>query len=203
MPALRPCPCIAAHGWRLIPPAITVPFPYSFTATVTGGPSGEMTVEMSDRVGPKPPGDIVHQFAPGYFGVLTGYTFATEAPIGLYTLGHPDSPVKELHVSGLLETWWYPRPMFVVFRRPGEGQVIHFRSGDPLCHAVPVVCGGLDIRQVDKQEEVDFSVAKQNYEEERRARVDLTWTSVEGESFSRLYKEKSRQSRREFRRTDR
>jgi len=190
-------PWLDAESYGMI-----VPFPYNLTLTIRGLGGGKVEFDVSDRVGTMPEGELVREFAEGYVSIVSGYTFLTDPPIGLYTIGLAGSPGAALHVHGLLETWWYPRPLFAVYRVPQEGEELRFAPGDALCVALPVVCEAAEIVKLDAEDAADLVRAEKQYEQERRTRIDLMWTSAEGDGFSRLYKEKARVHRVRRRRSD-
>ncbi|MGH2537594.1 MAG: DUF6065 family protein [Candidatus Promineifilaceae bacterium] len=75
---------------------------------------------------------VVDQFAPGHFGIGVGLTLQTAAGVqALFTAVPEPLPGLEA-VTGLIETDWYPRQLFLVFRVPQEGSQVRLERGAPL-----------------------------------------------------------------------
>src|SRR5260370_19126840 len=120
-------------------------FPYQVLLTVTGAADGLADVQMVPEQAPSLVQMPATPFARGYFGLATGYRIATDPGIGVYTNILPDGySAKPGLVPGLVETWWYPFPLFLVFHAPDPGATLSFAFGDPLCGLRPVVCEPVD-----------------------------------------------------------
>jgi hypothetical protein len=127
------------------------------------------------------------------------YRFRTEAPYGLYIgavpHAHADAPPLPL-VCGFIESWWYPRPLFLVFVAPRDGEEFTLSYGRPLCHVLVVKAGSETLRHMDEAEIADEVRREQAYQAYLEAHPHLRWRSADGAGFSRLYKRFSARARR-------
>lgn len=139
--------------------------------------------------------EIVSRFAAGYVGLATGYRIRTPSRVGLLIEPHPASGERWGVVRALVETWWYPRPMFLVLRAPPPGDSISVSFGDPLCLLIPVLCETLHARAMDEAEAARIGEEDRAYIRRQRD-PSLQWTSAEGTSFSRAYRVESAARRR-------
>lgn len=207
-PLIRAKPTISEHEQRLKraprPPAVPshcrpwidansygliLLFPYMASVSVEGREGDVPIVEIDS--GPKRLRyrDIISNFSRTHFGLATQYCLLTEPGIGLFISRVPDGyPSPAEPVRGLIETWWYPKPLFLVFEAPLPSQRITFRYGDPLCTLMPVLCETATTREMTPAEAEQFRINRQQYEEYLAHHPDLRWTSAEGEGFSRQYK---------------
>jgi len=108
-------------------------FPYEASLIVRGRLGKSPLVRVRWTSGrPRHP-QIVSLFSRTHFGLATQYSIRTEAGIGLFI----SPPTGQAHgrgiVQGLVETWWYPKPLFLVFQVPEPGASVEFRYGEPLC----------------------------------------------------------------------
>lgn len=146
-----------------------------------------------------PPSLYVGRFAPRHFSIQPQYIFRTAPGIGLYVTGLPDGYVSPLPqpavVRGVLETDWYSPPPFFVFKieRMYSNAVYILNTGDPICMVVPVVLNPVVSKMSTSQEALQTLNANE-YNSERANRDDIMWRSVDGQFFSHIYKEKSRES---------
>lgn len=191
-------PAIAAHCKPWIDAesyGLVVPYPYDVSLRILGLQDGNVKIVVNDGLSltgeQEPP--PVSAFAPGHWSIKAGYRFLTDRPIGLLTRRHRDQ--RAVAVEGIIETWWYSRPPFIVFQNPGFGECFSFHKGDPLCLLLPVIAdtwtiGKMPLLQVQNQER-----KAERYTDESQARDDILWESDRGQWFSRLYKEVSRKMR--------
>jgi hypothetical protein len=76
-------------------------------------------------------------FAPDYFGVVSMLDIQVPDGMALHISPHPRyftdiTGTVPCAVPGLIQTDWWPRIFFLVFRAPKEGQEIIFRHADPI-----------------------------------------------------------------------
>ncbi|WP_413596321.1 hypothetical protein [Citrobacter youngae] len=76
-------------------------------------------------------------FAPGYFGLSPLLDIQVPEGMGLFILPHArclldTSGTAPIAIPGLVETSWWPRPFFLVFKAPLERNFISFDYGDPI-----------------------------------------------------------------------
>lgn len=135
-------------------------------------------------------------FADGYFGLATGYAFRTPPGIGLLVTALPmNQSGPQQIVPGLVETDWYPKPLFVVLEAPALDGSLRFSWGDPIAWLIPVPTKELRIAEADGDARVRFIRERNAYDQFLRAHGELRWTSAEGHGFSRQYRVCSRTSR--------
>jgi hypothetical protein len=118
-------------------PGWTLSYGYLTPITIAGGEDGRIAVEnlaqLAQETGqPR----IVDQFAPGHFGLGSGYTLWT--PPGYVSLILPaaEAPGNLELVTGVIESEWYPLQLFLVFRLPAAGAQISLDYGMPLARVV-------------------------------------------------------------------
>jgi hypothetical protein len=82
-------------------------------------------------------------FASGYFGITS--MLDIEVPEGMGLLIQPHSRfftdasgTVPCAVPGLIESDWWPRIFFIVFKAPAQGQQVIFRHGDPIAQILAV-----------------------------------------------------------------
>lgn len=140
---------------------------------------------------------IVAQFAEGHLGIGTGYTLQT--PPGFVSLilpaVHPPEGLEAL--TAVVETDWYPRQLFLVFRLPAEGQTIALDHGAELARVVVIP------RQA-AWEAVPLTEAELTAVQEREATylaeektTPTSWTAATGDTFTHLYKNWARRKSEE------
>ena len=164
-------------------------FPFPLTLSIIGRETGFAEVEIRPAEKEAEFPGIVGLFAAQHFGLATDYYFKTEPGVGLYVNALPDEwrPKGQL-VRGLLETWWYPKHLFLVFKTPAPGEVITFEYGDPLAVLIPVLCEPIHLEEFSPQEEDERRVAYKDYQEYANQHPEVCWTSAEGREFARTYK---------------
>ena len=178
----------AAHGYVLR-------YPYQSAIAVQGRAGKLPAVESEPGLATRRT-LVVTSFAPRHFSLLTGYRLRTPQGIGILTTPAPDSDPTTRLVEGLLETWWYPRPLFLVFENPLPGQTITFAPDQVLSVLRPVLCESLEAKEMSSSEEEELLSADAEYLERQHQNPDLAWTSVEGFGFSHLYRVVSKSNRR-------
>ncbi len=140
----------------------------------------------------------VSSFARGYFGLATGYTFRTPPGIALLVTSLPLGVRRRdgLHpVPGVIETDWYPKPLFIVFETP-TSKPLRFTWGEPVAWLVPVPAERHVVQELDERGRAQLAGERDDYDQYLREHGELRWTSVEGHGFSRQYRLFSRRARR-------
>lgn len=165
-------------------------YPYEAPLHVRGAADGrpEFTYERHGTAA-REGGPVVSAFASSHFSIRAGYRFRTVPPFSLMTASPPAaSRLGPRVVSGIVETWWYPRPLFVVFENPEQDEEFVITLGDPICALVPIVLERLEVREMTMEEERRCLDHDERYKEQSAELEGLSWTSLEGVGFSRRYK---------------
>lgn len=194
---LDPPPAQPAHckpwldGHRV---RVLVRFPFDASVVVRGHPNRPVDFSITSGGGDVRPehAAIVSTFSTTHFGVATEYTIRTESGVGLLILPPPSDGAPQ-PVCGLVESWWYPKPLFVVFKAPGPGAVVTFRQGQPMCTLAPVLCDPPSIEAMTAEEAEATRAECERYERFSADHPELRWTSAEGQKFSSRYKVLSKQ----------
>lgn len=146
LPAAAPGSPDLVPGWQIWdsgePFGWTLFYGYLTTIAVTADDAGGLIVEnAAELVRETGQPRVLDQFAPGHFGLACGYILRT--PSGLRSLILPAAnPHPGLQiVTGLVETDWYPRQLFLVFQMPERGRRITLARGDELARVVLVAQG--------------------------------------------------------------
>lgn len=184
-------PWLDAGSYGLL---LTFPFRTRLTVTDTGGhpPDIQMWPRSSERIYAR----VAYSFAQGHFGLSSGYWLKTDPGIGTFTNNLPYGyESKATLVPGLVETWRFPKNIFIVFKCPENGGSITFEYGDPLCVLMPVVCEPVTGEPMSEGDIAEFVGERERWREHLAAHPELAWTSSEGESFTHLYKVMGRRSR--------
>lgn len=166
-----------------------VTFPFPLTLQVKGEPGVPPTFEISPPEKEQEYPGVFSLFAAKHFGIATDYRLKTEEGIGIYVDSLPDSyPARGQLIRGLIETWWYPRSLFLVFKQPEPGEIITFKYGDPMAVLIPVLCEQLAVEEFTPEEEKEATKKYNNYLDYSKEHPELVWTSAEGHEFSGTYK---------------
>jgi hypothetical protein len=138
---------------------------------------------------------VVDRFSDRHFGLGSGYTLIT--PPGFQTLLLPteQSPGSLRAMTGLIESDWYPRQLFLVFDMPTAGQIIRLDHGDALARAVVVPAASeLQAEPASARDIETIKAAEARYlADEESGR--WSWTAASGDQFTHVYKEWSKQHR--------
>jgi hypothetical protein len=122
----------SALGW-------TLSYGYLTSVSISGrGDGGIIVRNLAQLVRETGQERIIDQFAVGYFGLGSGYSLITPAGLVTLIIAHPHSPAGLGIVTGLIETDWYPRQLFVVCNVPGPGVQIDLEFAAPLAHILAV-----------------------------------------------------------------
>jgi uncharacterized protein DUF6065 len=172
----------ARHGFLLR-------YPYEAPLRVSGADDGRPDFLYEEHgTSARAGGPAISAFAPSHFSMRAGYRFRTPAPYSLLTARLPTASDGPHVVPGVVETWWYPRPLFVVFENPKPGEQYVLSAGDPICALVPVILEPLAAREMTA-DEVQVVVAEdERYKRESAVISGMSWTSLEGAGFSHRYK---------------
>lgn len=109
------------------------------TATVTNtGDQLQFVGEVHNEKISSTPSSPFSPFSPGYYSLATfidlaappGYVLSVKTHPRFYLDRDEDFPCA---VPGVVETEWWPRHLFVVFKAPPVGKTHIFRSGEPYC----------------------------------------------------------------------
>lgn len=170
-------------------------YPYHASVSITGTDDGSRAVRQKPEASRLVYGSIIGHFSRGHFGLGTMYSIQTDPGIGVYINAPPWGYANgAVLVPGIIETWWYPDTLFIVFREPAPGVTVSFAYGDPLCILMPVICDDLVAKPMTEQEYEERLREKSRYDAYRDEHPKLQWTSAEGEQFSRRYKLFSKQN---------
>lgn len=118
-------------------PGWTLSYGYLTPITIKGSGDGRIEVEnlaqLAQETGePR----IVDQFAPGHFGLGSGYTLWTPPDYVSLILPPAEAPGNLDVVTGVIESEWYPLQLFLVFRVPPAGLAINLDYGMALARVV-------------------------------------------------------------------
>lgn len=164
-------------------------YPYEATLRVRAASDGAIAFSYDSHGTAASAGVAVSTFAASHFSMRAGYRFRTPRPFSLMTLPLPDAPsIRPRVVTGIVETWWYPRPLFIVFENPTPGEELVLSYGEPVCALVPVVLGHVEAREMTSEEAACCSDEDERYRQESDAMAGMSWASLEGVGFSRRYK---------------
>jgi hypothetical protein len=193
---LRPPPALPQHckPWLAAQSLqVLVRYPYEVSFAVTGTPKGYPCGTFLDSVGQPLREFELISLSTSYFTINTEYRVVTPAGFGIYVTATPDAPAAA--IPGLIESWWYPKSLFVVFRTPAEGERVVFHHADPLCVLLPVPCDKLQVTELDAAGHAALREREQDYDDYRSHRTDLQWTSAIGRTFSHAYRSFQRSER--------
>lgn len=164
-------------------------FPYKATVEIVDTGAHPPTIRISPRSASRVYGQLAYSFAPGHVGVSSGYWLKTDPGVGTFTNILPHGyPPKGALVPGLVETWRYPKNLFIVFKCPGPGETITFEHGDPLCVLIPVLCEPVTAERMSPDDVREFAGLRERWREHLAAHPELYWTSRDGETFTHAYK---------------
>lgn len=129
----------------------------------------------------------IDQFDRDYFLIDPGLILKT--PPGQVSLILPaNHPPDNLHaLTAVLETDWYPNPIFLVFKLPQEGQVIRLDYKNELVRAVviprPQRTAALPMDEADLAE---YDRLHEQYKAEKKA-ITPRWQDAKGRVRTQLY----------------
>jgi hypothetical protein len=141
---------------------------------------------------------VVDQFARGHFGIGSGYRLRT--PLGMVSLIlPPTNPPPGLDtVTGIIETDWYPRQIFLVFRAPEKGVRISLDYKMELARIV--VIPRLEGQKAEPLSSEELEIMREEalkYRQEEK-NTSTRWQAESGDWFTHLYKEWSHRYRKDL-----
>lgn len=178
-------------GWTLF-------YGYITPIAIMGVGGGEIEVENLSQLSRETNQDrVVDQFARGHFGIGTGYRLRTPPGLVSLILPPPNPPPGLVTVTGVIETDWYPRQVFLVFQAPQKGMRIALDYKMELARVIVVPRQeGQKAEPLSTQElEAMREEARQYGEEEKR--TGTRWKAASGDSFTHLYKEWAQRYRKD------
>lgn len=112
-------------------------------------------------------------FAPGYFSMSSMLDIEAPEGMGLLILPHSrfftdTTGTAPCAVPGLIESDWWPRIFFIVFKAPTPGRPVIFRHGDPIAQILAVP------RNTDYQP-VEMNPDEQRERAQRSAKLAENW----------------------------
>ena len=163
----RPQPALPQHctPWVYAESfGIVIKFCLPVIAKVIGLGQGKIRIEydssFDDIFGFK----VIDHFAPGHFGVSTGYRFKTENEIGVLLKPLPNNR-SDLDgvLEGFIETWWFPKPLFLVYKAPEKNQELVFNPGAKLAIAIPMLKGKIKLGELSLDEKLSLVEDQDRY----------------------------------------
>jgi hypothetical protein len=177
-------------GWTLF-------YGYLTPVTIVGQENGRIQVhnlEQLTRETNQP--RIIDQFANGHFGIGSGYILQTPPGIVSLLIPSTNAPTGLETVTGVIETDWYPRQLFLVFKVPSPGVEIYLDYKVELARVVLIPRHEqLEAQPMTEDELRALQGREQQYVEEERL-TPTRWTAVSGDSFTHLYKNWSNRYRK-------
>lgn len=170
-------------GWTLFYGFLT---PISITGQADGGIEVE---NLKLLAGETQQPEIVSLFAQGHFGIGSGYMLQT--PPGFVSLIIPATqpPAGLEALTAVIESDWYPRQLFLVFRVPPPGTQILLDRGMELARVVVVPRHEqLEARPFTADELAEINQRQQQYLDEEKT-TSSRWTAASGDQFTHLYKQ--------------
>ena len=175
----------------------TLSYGFFTDITIHGLPNGKIKVDNLDQLAREAQqAKVVDQFARGHFGISSGYTFST--PNGILSLILPtDHAPENLNlVTGVIESDWYPRQIFLVFQSPPEGVSIHLEYQQPIAKVVLVPRHeGISAEPVTSSELEKLNASRDEYLKEEEI-TSSRWVDADDQPFTNLYKIWSREHRK-------
>lgn len=167
--------------------------PYGFLTSVTIVGLGEGRIEVENlkqlRAELNFPVDPILNFAPGYFSLGTAYSLLT--PAGMVTLTMPPTYPAGPNFSPLpsvVETDWFPRTLFLVYRALPKGQRLTLDYGLELARIVVIPRqDGLKAEPMSDEELTQLDEREKGYRQTER-QPENRWQSASGLEFSHTYR---------------
>lgn len=177
-------------GWTLF---------YGFLTpiTIVGLGDGRVEIENKEQLARETNQTrIGDHFTQGYVGIGVGYTLKT--PPGFVSLIIPPTqPPPGLEtVPCVIESDWYPRQLFLLFRAPAEGVRVALDHKDEIARVVVVPrIEGVTAEPMTAEELEEIEQRRQSYLEEEKT-TPTRWQAATGDTFTHLYKEWSKRYRK-------
>lgn len=177
-------------GWTLF-------YGYLTPVTITGTAGHRLEVQNLDQLARETnQPHIISHFAAGHFGLGSGYTLQT--PPGWISLILPatHSPPGLEAVTGVIESDWYPRQLFLVFSMPPPGVTIALDYKMELARVVIIPRHEkLEAQPLTEPELTALREREAAYLAEEKT-TDARWTAASGDTFTHLYRQWSAAYRR-------
>lgn len=133
-------------------------------------------------------------FAPYHFGFTSSLDIQTDEGYGTMILPHPRyytdrTGTVPLVVGGMIESDFWPRVFFIVFKSPLEGQTYIFRKGEPYANLMFVPKNvKYNIDHMTQEEEKSRQDMEKILADFPQAIATNTWKTKDGETFDNKYK---------------
>jgi hypothetical protein len=156
--------------------------------------NGDFTEESKQLNFPLPP---FTAFAPGHFGMTSSLDI--RVPFGhiLRTEPHPRFFTDATNtvpccLIGHLQTDWWPKIFFVVFKNPCAGQTLIFRKGEPYAQILILPKRmNYDIIEMTEQEKIERNYRDSQLDKHANRYVKNNWHDHQGLNFTDKYKQLS------------
>ncbi|MCB0036454.1 MAG: hypothetical protein KDE51_20620 [Anaerolineales bacterium] len=169
-------------GWTLF-------YGYLTPITIIGLENGRVEVEnLAELTRETQQPRVIDQFAERHFGLSSGYYLQT--PQGMVSLLVPAlrAPAGLELLTGVIETDWYPRPIFLVYKAPTTGVRIALEYKMELARVVVIPRHeGFKAEALDAAELETLAEQEKRYKEEEKT-TPTRWQAATGDSFTHLYK---------------
>lgn len=179
-------------GWTLF-------YGYLTAVSITTNKAGQIAIENGAQLMAETQQErVIDQFAAGHFGLSTGYYFQTPPGYACLFIPSPLSPPALQLLPAIIETAWYPRPIFLVYPLPQPNETIELSFKMPIGRVIVVPeqkqaeATPLDAAELAGLEEME---ARYLAEE---ASTPHRWQSAGGQEFTHLYKIWSRRQKEEI-----
>lgn len=175
----------------------TVRYGYLTPVTIVGLGNDEVRFDNADATARERPNNkpVVEMFARGHFGFASGYILKT--PPGYVSLVlPPNNPPPNLHMlTAVIETDWYPKPVFLVFATPPRDVSITLDYQTELARVVVIPRPKREKAQpLTEADLAEYDAANAAYKAESQSLEG--WRDVHGYKFTHLYKVWSQRNRR-------
>jgi hypothetical protein len=179
----------STYGLELI-----YPFDTEVTVTTKDGKlcwTGDFTVESTNAGNWERP---FSSFAPHHFGFTSSLDIETEDGYGTMILPHPRyytdrTGTVPLAIQGMIESSWWPRIFFVVFKSPQEGQTYIFRKGEPYAQLIFVPTAVSYNIQPMTDDEKKIREEQESILSKHFKKISTrVWKNSEGGTFDNKYK---------------
>jgi diadenosine tetraphosphate (Ap4A) HIT family hydrolase len=136
-------------------------------------------------------------FAPGHFGMSSGLDIEVPENYVLRLEPHPRFYVDTTNtvpccITGHLQTNWWPKIFFVVFKNPIPGQTLIFRKGEPYGQILILPKKvSYEIQEMSPEEKAKRNQVDAKIEKYYKKFVKNDWIDNEGHNFNDTYKQLS------------
>ena len=173
----------------------TIPYGFLTSVTIVGLGEGRIEVENLKQLRAELhfANDPILNFAPGYFSLGTAYSLLT--PAGMVTLTIPPThPAGILNpLPSIVETDWFPRSLFIVYRALPKGQSVTLEYGMELARVVVIPRQDGLKAEAMSDEELKFLDDREKEYRQTERQPENRWQSASGLDFTHTYRIWSRQ----------